>query len=62
MEFPTYSGKNQLQNPHGCNQGKSNLESINAMLTAQEIPQNERLIQLNKMAISQMRSLLNLQQ
>ena len=36
----------------------SNLESINAMLIAQELPQNERLIQLNRIAITQMRSLL----
>lgn len=36
----------------------SNLESINAMLVHQELPQGERLVQLNKMAITQMRSLL----
>ncbi|WP_425357330.1 hypothetical protein [Fluviicola taffensis] len=36
----------------------SNLESINAMLIAQVIPQNERLIQLNKIAITQMKSLV----
>lgn len=36
----------------------SNLESINAMLIAQSIPQNERLIQLNKIAITQMKSLV----
>jgi hypothetical protein len=36
----------------------SNLESINAMLLHQHIPQTERLIQLNKMAITQMKSLL----
>lgn len=36
----------------------SNLESINAMLIAQTIPQNERLVQLNKIAITQMKSLL----
>ncbi len=36
----------------------SNLESINAMLLHQQIPQPERLIQLNKMAITQMKSLL----
>lgn len=40
----------------------SNLESINAMLIAQKLPQNERLIQLNRIAISQMRSLLENQQ
>lgn len=36
----------------------SNLESINAMLIEQTIPQNERLVQLNKIAISQMKSLV----
>jgi len=36
----------------------SNLESINAMLVHQELPQSERLVQLNKMAITQMTSLL----
>ena len=36
----------------------SNLESINAMLIAQVVPQNERLVQLNKLAISQMKLLL----
>lgn len=36
----------------------SNLESINAMLIHQNVPQKERLIQLNNMAISQMKSLL----
>lgn len=36
----------------------SNLESINAMLIAQSIPQNERLIQLNNLAITQMKSLI----
>lgn len=37
----------------------SNLESINAMLIAETIPQNERLIQLNKLAITQMKSLVD---
>ena len=37
----------------------SNLESINTLLLRQGVPQRERLIQLNKMAISQMQSLLN---
>jgi hypothetical protein len=37
----------------------SNLESINAMLIAQSMPQNERLIQLNNIAITQMKSLVN---
>jgi hypothetical protein len=37
----------------------SNLESINAMLIAQEMPQNERLIQLNTIAITQMKSLVD---
>jgi len=36
----------------------SNLESINAMLVHQELPQSQRLVQLNKMAITQMTSLL----
>ena len=36
----------------------SNLESINAMLVHQELPQSQRLVQLNKMAITQMSSLL----
>ncbi|OCB74907.1 DNA-binding protein [Flavobacterium glycines] len=37
----------------------SNLESINAMLIQQEIVQQERLIKLNEIAISQMKSLIN---
>lgn len=37
----------------------SNLESINAMLIQQEIIQQERLIKLNEIAISQMKSLIN---
>ena len=36
----------------------SNLESINALLIRQGLPQSERLIQLNKVAIMQMKSLL----
>jgi len=36
----------------------SNMESINAMLIQQEISQSERLQQLNKLAINQMKSLL----
>jgi hypothetical protein len=36
----------------------SNLESINAMLIHQSLKQTERLIQLNDMAITQMKSLL----
>jgi hypothetical protein len=36
----------------------SNLESINALLIRQEIKESERLIQLNKVAITQMKSLL----
>ena len=39
----------------------SNLESINAMLIYQGLPERERLIQLNAMAITQMRSLVGLQ-
>lgn len=37
----------------------SNLESINAMLIHQEVPQKERLIQLNAMAITQLKSLVD---
>lgn len=37
----------------------SNLESINAMLIHQELTQAQRLQQLNQMAITQMKSLLN---
>jgi hypothetical protein len=37
----------------------SNLESINAMLIHQKSPQKERLIRLNEMAISQMKSLVS---
>jgi hypothetical protein len=36
----------------------SNIESINALLIGQKIAQKERLIQLNKVAITQMKSLL----
>ena len=36
----------------------SNLESINAMLIHQNISQKERLVQLNQLAISQMKSLV----
>ncbi|RRQ45537.1 KilA-N domain-containing protein [Chryseobacterium sp. SC28] len=36
----------------------SNLESINALFIQQNLPQNERLVQLNKVAITQMKSLL----
>jgi KilA-N domain. len=35
----------------------SNMESINALLIGQNLPQNERLVQLNKIAIAQMKSL-----
>jgi hypothetical protein len=35
----------------------SNMESINALLIQQNLQQNERLIQLNKVAIAQMKSL-----
>lgn len=37
----------------------SNMESINAMLIQEGVPQNERIKKLNKLAISQMKSLLN---
>lgn len=36
----------------------SNMESINALLIGQKLTQNERLIQLNKVAIAQMKSLM----
>ena len=36
----------------------SNMESINALLIQQNLPQYDRLVQLNKVAITQMRSLL----
>jgi len=36
----------------------SNMESINAMLIQQGIKQSDRLVQLNQLAISQMKSLL----
>jgi len=36
----------------------SNMESINALLIQQQLTQSERLIQLNKVAITQMRSLV----
>jgi hypothetical protein len=36
----------------------SNLESINALLISQQMPQAERLLQLNGIAITQMKSLL----
>lgn len=37
----------------------SNMESINAVLIHQGLPQNERLMQLNKIAITQMKSLIS---
>jgi len=36
----------------------SNMESINALFIRQELPQKERLVQLNNVAITQMRSLV----
>jgi hypothetical protein len=36
----------------------SNIESINALLINQGLKQSERLVQLNKVAITQMKSLL----
>jgi len=36
----------------------SNMESINALLIQQQLTQSERLVQLNKVAITQMRSLV----
>ncbi|MCF2520499.1 KilA-N domain-containing protein [Dyadobacter sp. CY351] len=38
----------------------SNLESINAMLIQQKLSASDRLVQLNQIAITQMRSLLNI--
>ena len=35
----------------------SNMESINAVLIHQQLTQSERLVQLNRIAISQMKSL-----
>ena len=40
----------------------SNMESINAVLIRQGIPQSDRLLQLNKIAITQMTSLMNSRQ
>ena len=37
----------------------SNLESLNAVLIRQGMPQPERLIRLNQIAITQMHSLMN---
>ncbi|MDR2916380.1 MAG: KilA-N domain-containing protein, partial [Tannerella sp.] len=37
----------------------SNMESINALLIRQGLSQGERLVQLNGVAITQMRSLTN---
>ena len=37
----------------------SNMESINALLIEQGLSQKERLVQLNKVAITQIKSLLN---
>jgi hypothetical protein len=36
----------------------SNMESINVLLIRQGLPQGERLVQLNNVAITQMRSLV----
>lgn len=36
----------------------SNMESVNALLIQQGLSQSERLLQLNKVAITQMKSLL----
>ncbi len=40
----------------------SNMESINAVLIHQGLPQNERLVQLNRIAITQMKSLISSRQ
>jgi hypothetical protein len=37
----------------------SNMESINAVLIHQQLPQSDRLVQLNRIAISQMKSLVD---
>jgi hypothetical protein len=37
----------------------SNMESINAVLIHQQVPQSERLVQLNRIAITQMKSLVD---
>ena len=37
----------------------SNMESINAVFINQGLPQNVRLLELNKMAITQLKSLMN---
>jgi hypothetical protein len=37
----------------------SNMESVNALLVRQDLPQGERLIQLNRVAITQMKSLVD---
>lgn len=37
----------------------SNMESINGLLIQQGLPQNDKLTQLNKVAMTQMRSLLD---
>jgi hypothetical protein len=39
----------------------SRKKSINALLIRQELPQSERLVQLNSVAITQMKSLMNSQ-
>lgn len=36
----------------------SNLESINALLVSQGLPQGKRLVQLNQVAITQMKSIV----
>ncbi|WP_024469713.1 hypothetical protein [Treponema pedis] len=36
----------------------SNMESINALLIKQGLPQSDRLVQLNRVAITQMKSLV----
>ena len=37
----------------------SNMESINAVLINQQLPQSDRMVQLNRIAISQMKSLVD---
>uniref|UniRef100_UPI000AE518ED hypothetical protein n=1 Tax=Algoriphagus locisalis TaxID=305507 RepID=UPI000AE518ED len=68
MEKPPSSGRDENPKAKGNIRDQStieqlvilsNMESINAIFIEQGLSQNERLIQLNKMAISQMKSLLS---
>ena len=70
-EWRNANPKTPAQLPHSSGEGNvrdaasieqlvvlSNMESINAVLIHQGLPQNDRLQQLNKIAITQMKSLL----